>query len=126
MFLRHYFGEDDGTVCGLCDFCLGREGRPSTFFAPLIAPEPLKRHGTTGKRGAGRKRSTGSTAKRRGRRRPASKKKSAGAATAVREQDAATQSKDGTAPKRKKRRRRRRSGRRPTGATGQVDKPSND
>lgn len=43
VFLRRYFGEEDGTPCGLCDNCRGAGERPSTFYQPIARPEPPKR-----------------------------------------------------------------------------------
>jgi ATP-dependent DNA helicase RecQ len=64
-FLRRYFGEPDGTPCGLCDGCLGRGGRPASLFAPLAppaSPAPRgsrrgRRSRSPGRRGGGRRRS---------------------------------------------------------------------
>jgi ATP-dependent DNA helicase RecQ len=39
VFLRRYFGEEDGTVCGLCDVCRGRPERPESFWEPIAQPE---------------------------------------------------------------------------------------
>jgi len=50
VFLRRYFGEEDGTACGLCDICRGRPERPSSFWEPITQPERKK------KRRRGRKR----------------------------------------------------------------------
>ena len=46
VFLRRYFGEQDGEPCKLCDVCRGRGKRPSTFWAPIAAP-PRKRRRRT-------------------------------------------------------------------------------
>ena len=43
VHLRKYFGEDGGEACGICDTCRERPDRPSTFFAPLAVPKPLRR-----------------------------------------------------------------------------------
>jgi hypothetical protein len=43
MFLRHYFGEEGGTPCGLCDTCRGRPERPSSFWEPIAQPERRKK-----------------------------------------------------------------------------------
>jgi len=51
MYLRSYFGEDDGEVCGLCDICRGRPERPATFFQAIAAPP---RRGKKRRRGRGR------------------------------------------------------------------------
>jgi ATP-dependent DNA helicase RecQ len=50
VFLRRYFGAEDGTACGLCDICRGRPERPSSFWEPIVQPERKK------KRRRGRKR----------------------------------------------------------------------
>lgn len=42
VYLRRYFGEEAGSPCGLCDVCLGRAGRPESFFEPVAAP-PLRK-----------------------------------------------------------------------------------
>jgi ATP-dependent DNA helicase RecQ len=54
VFLRLYFGEEDGTPCGLCDVCRGRPERPSSFWEPIAQPErkkKKKRRGTRRRRG---------------------------------------------------------------------------
>jgi superfamily II DNA helicase RecQ len=54
VFLRLYFGEEDGTPCGLCDVCRGRPERPSSFWEPIAQPErkkKTKRRGTRRRRG---------------------------------------------------------------------------
>jgi ATP-dependent DNA helicase RecQ len=43
VFLRRYFGEEDGTVCGLCDICRGRPERPESFWEPIAQPEHRRR-----------------------------------------------------------------------------------
>jgi len=43
VFLRRYFGEEDGTRCGLCDICRGRPERPESFWEPIAQPEHRKR-----------------------------------------------------------------------------------
>ncbi len=43
VFLRRYFGEEDGTACGLCDVCRGRPERPDSFWEPIAQPERRKR-----------------------------------------------------------------------------------
>jgi ATP-dependent DNA helicase RecQ len=43
VFLRRYFGEEDGTPCGLCDICRGRPERPESFWEPIAQPEHRKR-----------------------------------------------------------------------------------
>ncbi len=39
VFLRRYFGEEDGATCGLCDVCRGRPERPESFWEPIAQPE---------------------------------------------------------------------------------------
>jgi ATP-dependent DNA helicase RecQ len=56
VFLRTYFGEEGGEVCGLCDVCLGREGRPSSFFAPLAQIKPPPQRGRRRSHSRGRRR----------------------------------------------------------------------
>jgi superfamily II DNA/RNA helicase len=96
VYLRSYFGEEDGEDCGLCDICRGRPERPATFFQPVTAPP---RRGKKKRKGRGRKK-TGANNENR---------PSAEAAGA-----------DG-APK--KRRRRRRRGRRGGGAAAENSEP---
>lgn len=43
VFLRRYFGEEDGTPCGLCDICRGAGERPVTFYQPIARPERPKK-----------------------------------------------------------------------------------
>lgn len=43
VFLRRYFGEEDGTRCGLCDVCRGAAERPVTFYQPIARREPPKK-----------------------------------------------------------------------------------
>ncbi len=43
VFLRRYFGEEDGTPCGLCDNCRGAGERPATFYQPIARPEPPRK-----------------------------------------------------------------------------------
>jgi ATP-dependent DNA helicase RecQ len=50
VFLRRYFGEEDGTVCGLCDICRGRPERPSSFWEPIAQPERKKKKRRRGRR----------------------------------------------------------------------------
>jgi len=50
VFLRRYFGEDDGNACGLCDVCRGRPERPSSFWQPVEKPERRKRRRRRGRR----------------------------------------------------------------------------
>jgi ATP-dependent DNA helicase RecQ len=50
VFLRRYFGEDDGTPCGLCDTCRGRPERPSSFWEPIAQPERKKKKRRRGNR----------------------------------------------------------------------------
>jgi ATP-dependent DNA helicase RecQ len=51
LFLRRYFGEEEGRACGLCDVCLARGPYPATFWEPLATPA---RPGTRRARRAGR------------------------------------------------------------------------
>jgi len=51
VYLRSYFGEEHGGVCGLCDVCRGRPERPSTFWSPVATP---KRMNKKRRRGRGR------------------------------------------------------------------------
>ncbi len=53
VLLRRYFGEQDGTPCGVCDTCRGRPERPSSFWEPIAQPErkKKKRKRTARKRG---------------------------------------------------------------------------
>ncbi len=37
VFLRRYFGEEQGEPCGLCDMCRGRLQRAPSFFEPVLA-----------------------------------------------------------------------------------------
>lgn len=60
VFLRRYFGEEDGTPCGLCDVCRGRPERPSSFWEPIVQPERKK------KRRRGRKRRKKTAARAQG------------------------------------------------------------
>ncbi len=39
VFLRRYFGEEEGEACGLCDVCRGSPKRPSTFWQPIARPQ---------------------------------------------------------------------------------------
>jgi ATP-dependent DNA helicase RecQ len=50
VFLRRYFGEEDGTPCGLCDICRGRPERPSSFWEPIAQPERKKKKRRRGNR----------------------------------------------------------------------------
>jgi ATP-dependent DNA helicase RecQ len=43
VYLRRYFGEEDGTPCGLCDICRDAPERPSTFYQPIARPERPKK-----------------------------------------------------------------------------------
>jgi len=65
VYLRSYFGEEDGEECGLCDICRGRPERPATFFQPVSAPP---RRGRKKRKGRGRKK--GPKVMRRGSRSP--------------------------------------------------------
>ena len=91
VYLRTYFGEEDGEECGLCDICRGRPERPATFFQPVSAPP---RRGRKKRKGRGRKKSGG------GDNRP-------------------TAEASGTEGAPKKRRRRRRRGRRGGGSSSE-------
>ncbi|MCP3982181.1 MAG: ATP-dependent DNA helicase RecQ [bacterium] len=64
VFLRSYFGEDEGEPCGLCDVCCEKPERADAFFAPLAADQ-LKRKGKK----RGRRRSGGKRPPRRRRKR---------------------------------------------------------
>lgn len=96
VYLRSYFGEEDGEECGLCDICRGRPERPATFFQPVSAPP---RRGRKKRKGRGRKKAGGNSENR-----PAAEAGAAGAEGAP-----------------KKRRRRRRRGRRGGGSSAQSD-----
>lgn len=98
VYLRSYFGEEDGEECGLCDICRGRPERPATFFQPVTAPP---RRGKKKRKARGRK-NTGSNPESR----PSAEAGAAGA--------------DGEP---KKRRRRRRRGRRGGGAAAEGSAP---
>ncbi len=50
VFLRRYFGEEDGTRCGLCDACRGRPERPSSFWEPIAQPARKKKKRRRGNR----------------------------------------------------------------------------
>lgn len=50
VFLRRYFGEEDGTPCGLCDICRGRPERPASFWEPIAQPERKKKKRRRGRR----------------------------------------------------------------------------
>ncbi len=54
VFLRRYFGEEEGEPCGLCDVCRGAPERPSTFWQPIARPQRKQRRRRP--RGRGRKR----------------------------------------------------------------------
>jgi hypothetical protein len=56
VFLRRYFGEEDGTVCGLCDICRGRPERPESFWEPIAQPEHRRKRK---RRRRGRRRAAG-------------------------------------------------------------------
>ena len=51
IYLRSYFGEDGGGVCGLCDVCRGRPDRPSTFWSPVAAPKRMNKKRRRGRGG---------------------------------------------------------------------------
>jgi len=51
VFLRRYFGEQEGEPCNLCDICRGAPARPSTFWQPIARPQrQKKRRRTRGRR----------------------------------------------------------------------------
>jgi ATP-dependent DNA helicase RecQ len=52
VFLRTYFGEEEGERCGLCDVCRGWEAS-SGLFAPLVPPKPKR--GQRSRRGGRRR-----------------------------------------------------------------------
>jgi ATP-dependent DNA helicase RecQ len=56
VFLRRYFGEEDGTICGLCDICRGRPERPESFWEPIAQPEHRRKRK---RRRRGRRRAAG-------------------------------------------------------------------
>ncbi|MFP6662912.1 MAG: helicase-related protein, partial [Deltaproteobacteria bacterium] len=97
VYLRSYFGEDDGEACGLCDICRGRPERPATFFQAISVP---KRRGRKKGRGGGRQRSGGGRV----------------------EASAEGKSAEGQNPKRRRRRRRGRRG----GGANEGTKPAPD
>ncbi|MEA2624080.1 MAG: ATP-dependent helicase RecQ [Candidatus Binatota bacterium] len=51
VFLRRYFGEQDGVACGLCDVCTNRPERPSSFWEPIAPPEHRKKKRRRRRRG---------------------------------------------------------------------------
>lgn len=55
VLLRRYFGEEDGTPCGLCDVCRGRPERPSSFWEPIAQPERKKKKRKRANRKRGKK-----------------------------------------------------------------------
>ncbi|HEY8517015.1 MAG TPA: RecQ family ATP-dependent DNA helicase [Candidatus Binatia bacterium] len=63
VYLRRYFGEDNGTPCGLCDICRGRPERPSTFWSPVASPKRMnkkrRRRGRGGQQQQKRRRGRG-------------------------------------------------------------------
>lgn len=64
VFLRRYFGEEDGTPCDLCDICRGRPERPESFWEPIAQPEhrrKKRRRRRTRRRGGGGARPAGAT-----------------------------------------------------------------
>ncbi len=87
VFLRRYFGEEEGAPCGLCDICRGAPERPATFYQPIARPKGRRRR---------RKKSKEAVSLTPKTPRP-------DAAPAVPQNGA-----DGTPPKRRRRRRRRR------------------
>ncbi len=52
VFLRRYFGEEEGEPCGLCDICRGAPQRPATFWQPIARPQKDRRR----RRSRGRRR----------------------------------------------------------------------
>jgi ATP-dependent DNA helicase RecQ len=62
VYLRRYFGEEDGTPCGLCDVCRGRPERPSSFWEPIAQPERKKKKRRRGNRRRRTKRKPGQVA----------------------------------------------------------------
>ena len=69
VFLRRYFGEEDGTVCGLCDICRGRPERPESFWEPIAQPEHRRKKR---RRRRGRRRGGGGPVRAQGAPTPAS------------------------------------------------------
>lgn len=55
VFLRRYFGEEEGEPCRLCDVCRNAPERPSTFWQPIARPQRGKKR----RRTRGRKRRRG-------------------------------------------------------------------
>ena len=55
IFLRRYFGEEEGGPCGLCDVCRNAPERPSTFWQPIARPQRGKKR----RRSRGRRRRRG-------------------------------------------------------------------
>jgi ATP-dependent DNA helicase RecQ len=102
-FLSAYFGEEPEGDCGLCDNCQERKPRSAGFFAPIKAPESVRRQR------AGRNRSGPGQKRKRRRKRPG-----AGPQADKPNKPAAATTEEG-APKRRRRRRRRR--RKPKQAT---------
>lgn len=62
VFLRRYFGEEDGTPCGLCDICRDAPERPATFFQPIARPPRPQRAKRPRPRKRKRRRSTAAAA----------------------------------------------------------------
>ncbi len=54
-FLCEYFGEPTDDACGLCDLCQQRPTRPTSFFAPFVAPSAPPRHKRSRRRGGRRR-----------------------------------------------------------------------
>jgi ATP-dependent DNA helicase RecQ len=50
VFLRRYFGEQEGEPCALCDICRGAPARPSTFWQPIARPQRQKNNKNKKKR----------------------------------------------------------------------------
>jgi ATP-dependent DNA helicase RecQ len=68
VFLRRYFGEDDGAPCRICDVCRGGAERPEKFWAPIV---PTRRRGRRrGRRRREPSKSPRSASPRDGRRTP--------------------------------------------------------
>jgi ATP-dependent DNA helicase RecQ len=106
VYLRRYFGEENGEPCNLCDICRGRPERPSTFWQPVAAPQRGRK-----KRRRGRRPGPGGKG---GRERPAAHQ--AGAPQAQ-------PSPNGDRPGRRSSRRRRRRGRRSRAGGQQHGRP---
>jgi ATP-dependent DNA helicase RecQ len=136
QFLQDYFGEDEGEPCGLCDACLQKSERPSSFFAPIFNPNPPKRKKTRSGKGRGRSRGEGQRGEgqrgesRRGEGRRGGRRRRGGRAASGEGADAAkTQTReasgDGASVDGARRRRGRRGGRR-RGRRGGRGRPRSD